>query len=996
MHPAYSQTVARTVQRISTLHRITQRPHCFPILGLGACLLLAVAAVPGAHAQSTAPAQGTTPAAKPADKEVQKLSEFVVTAEKPYTDRNVDIPRTVNDVQAYNIITKEDIESANPIDMNSYLKEDLLQSSANSENAQVQPQAGSVDGTRFSEANLRGMGSTGTLVLINGRRAAPTVRGATVGQADLNTIPMSAVEKIVVLSGSASAIYGGEAAGGVINVILKKNYQGGELSVSYGNPFKGYSPARTVDLTYGLSLGSKTHVLFTGNYNDRIPLHVRDRAYIKEYERQSMLNAPNGAFSATASRWNATAPFPGDTPNISLNPATVNGYVNPSTSSLVLKNGTSLNSTRTFVAKGASPGQNLSGLLANAGQINFNLPNTIYRGGLAAPLGAHPLSRSYRVAIDQEVTSRFSAFLEAGYSLSGSDNYSDPFTATAFAVPGNSPVNPFQQNVFVNFPRKIAVPNYSASKAYNVSTGFVTNLGREWRGVGTYTWSQSIFDQVGSIADTTTLTNLLNSGAVNPFVDTLAFPVALPLGLRDYSGDTTINTVDMHASGPVPFFFSLKPKLTLGFEHRKEGRANNLTSRRWDVDTARDDDVINFGVARTTDSLFGETTTQLVGPEKSIPLLHAFDVQLALRKERVVDGIGTNSGTFFPHDSSRAPTFSGPVGYHVETKRNQSTDMIGFKYQPFRSLIFRGSLAGALVTPSLSQLTGGSAPSTQTIDDVTLGRSYVVDRQTGGNPKLKSTNSTTRTAGLIWQPSVGFLKGFRFDFERWDIEQKDVVATLTAQSMLDAEGTPVAAGRIIRDPNTKMVTFIDLSAVNFAKNVSSGYDVSGEYRWKNTAIGSFQVKAAMVRTLTFDKSNNQGQVLSYLGFVNQGAIPIKYKANGSVNWRKQAWTATWSTNYYGPYKENGAPGDPVGANDAYTAIGRTNVRSQIVHRISGSYTFGRKTEGLRVMSDMTVTAGINNLFDAQPAYDTFFSTFISSTFVPKYGREWWVRIKKPF
>jgi len=127
-----------------------------------------------------------------------------------------------------------------------------------------------------------------------------------------------------------------------------------------------------------------------------------------------------------------------------------------------------------------------------------------------------------------------------------------------------------------------------------------------------------------------------------------------------------------------------------------------------------------------------------------------------------------------------------------------------------------------------------------------------------------------------------------------------------------------------------------------------------------------------------------------------GGYPTRYKANGSAGWRNQNWTATWSTAYYGPYKENGAPGDPGGANDAYTAIGRRNVRSQITHNISGAYAFGRRTDKLSLLSDLNVAVGINNVFNAEPADDPFFSTFIASTFIPKYGREWWLRVTKEF
>ncbi|RZJ83381.1 MAG: TonB-dependent receptor, partial [Massilia sp.] len=75
-----------------------------------------------------------------------------------------------------------------------------------------------------SSANLRGQGADSTLVLLNGRRIA--THGMKGSAVDLNSIPMAAVDRVEVLKDGASAIYGTDAIGGVINFILKKNYKG--------------------------------------------------------------------------------------------------------------------------------------------------------------------------------------------------------------------------------------------------------------------------------------------------------------------------------------------------------------------------------------------------------------------------------------------------------------------------------------------------------------------------------------------------------------------------------------------------------------------------------------------------------------------------------------------------------------------------------------------------------------------------------------------------
>jgi iron complex outermembrane receptor protein len=86
---------------------------------------------------------------------------------------------------------------------------------------------------------MRGLGVDTTLVLINGRRAPPSATSATLNAFDLNTIPLTAVERIEVLSDSASAIYGADAIGGVVNIILRKNIESPEIRLHYGGAAGG-------------------------------------------------------------------------------------------------------------------------------------------------------------------------------------------------------------------------------------------------------------------------------------------------------------------------------------------------------------------------------------------------------------------------------------------------------------------------------------------------------------------------------------------------------------------------------------------------------------------------------------------------------------------------------------------------------------------------------------------------------------------------------------
>lgn len=108
---------------------------------------------------------------------------------------------------------------------------DVLRDSTFSSFGNFRPQSGS-SAQALADIDLRGLGSSRTLVLIDGRRAP---KAPFSGQsADLNAVPIAAVERIEILSDGASAVYGSDAIGGVVNIILRKDFNGAELRIGTG------------------------------------------------------------------------------------------------------------------------------------------------------------------------------------------------------------------------------------------------------------------------------------------------------------------------------------------------------------------------------------------------------------------------------------------------------------------------------------------------------------------------------------------------------------------------------------------------------------------------------------------------------------------------------------------------------------------------------------------------------------------------------------------
>lgn len=97
-------------------------------------------------------------------------------------------------------------------------------------------------------ASIHDIGPSYTLVLLNGRRIAPTGSGSTI---NLNAIPMSAIERVEILTDGASALYGSDAIAGVVNFVLKRNRQGGEVTVQADVPLEGGGESANASISYG-------------------------------------------------------------------------------------------------------------------------------------------------------------------------------------------------------------------------------------------------------------------------------------------------------------------------------------------------------------------------------------------------------------------------------------------------------------------------------------------------------------------------------------------------------------------------------------------------------------------------------------------------------------------------------------------------------------------------------------------------------------------------
>src|SRR4029079_7506440 len=180
---------------------------------LSSAVRLALSLGVAATAGTLGTAQAQTAADTSPDQRSQSLETIVVTGSNI---RRVDI-ETANPIVT---IDKAAIQQSGKVTLG-----DLVQDLPAVTGPVTNPRVNNGGGTGASTISLRGLGSARTLVLVNGHR---------INNGDVNSIPANAIERIEVLTDGASSVYGSDAVGGVVNFILRSNYQGAEFSADYG------------------------------------------------------------------------------------------------------------------------------------------------------------------------------------------------------------------------------------------------------------------------------------------------------------------------------------------------------------------------------------------------------------------------------------------------------------------------------------------------------------------------------------------------------------------------------------------------------------------------------------------------------------------------------------------------------------------------------------------------------------------------------------------
>ncbi len=776
-----------------------------------------------------------------------------------------------------------------------------------------------------SAANLGGLGAGNTLILVNGRRVAGAA-GIEDGFANLNGIPLSAVERVEISIGGASAIYGADAIGGVINFILRKDFVGSTLTVQHEESSNDADNSR-ISLFSGYSWASG-NISGTLDYSRRKPINNYKSGYVTQNYASYY-----GGDTSFDTRMFSRGLQPGviDQSYYSFDPPDYN---------------------QRYVARGLTVRPGLTG--------RPSLNDFITVGAEALPdfvpelAGPEADAISGTLNYEQKLTSKLTAFGNALYSRS--ENEQDILYAEGLRVqlaPGQA-YNPFPAFYFDRFtPGPLVAYNPQAEvEAGELPTGRISNTATQWN-LNLGLRYQINADTKAELFYTTSKSETSGQSPLLGSVVDLVRDATAPNGVSCYNFQLAQNqlngtdremlqavfdrqclaltssdprlafnpwksTADGGGSSVADFYYI---PITEQRSTRTENWEARLTGALWSLpagkifyavgaEMAGDDTNSKEVRVRTINPVtsdrhayFAELTVPIFGEGFNYPGVRSLLVSLAARRDSyTTEGpIGT---------VNNVPYSQGGQLLYAENTFANTTPAIGLRWEPFQGLALRARWTEGFKAPPYTQLfnpTGNQLYTTVISNDplytcttdCVRPNSYVVPAVVAPNPDLDPQVSTQYTLGLNWRPE-GVLKGLTLDVAynatKIDSEYanpRDLQTFLTQREILQlSQFYP-------RDANGKII-----EARNYTFNIigsqyaSIAYELS--YLWP-TRWGTFEPK---INVLDNIKAQRQAfanrEPISALGFL-QG--PDDYKVVGSVGWYYHDLSAAlWA--YYTPEYTN--------------------------------------------------------------------------------------------
>ncbi|RSU82157.1 TonB-dependent receptor [Sphingomonas koreensis] len=729
-----------------------------------------------------------------------------------------------------------------------------------------------------SGANLRGLGSDATLTLINGRRVAGA--GGQAEFTDISMIPLAAVERIEVLTDGASAIYGSDAVGGVINVILRKTFKGGETRFYSGVPTQGGASEIQLGQVVGTAWEGG-HMLVAYEYSRRERLTAAQRDYTRTADLRSL----------GGSDWRSFLSNPGTILGFSSTGALVPLYAVPSG-----QNG------RNLTPGDFRPGANLENFREHAD----TLPRQERHSGYAT--------------IEQELSDKVRLFAEGRYGRRDFSFNGQASTAILQVLPNNpyfvSPTGAPFTLVGYSFARELGpIRQRGRIEAWNAAAGLTMDAFDDWqidahgsysaersrlRG-SNYVQSHYLNEALGTRPDDpSTAFSTTTHGFFNPFgdgaVNSRAILDFIGQGWTATRLDSRVASATLKADGTLFELSGGRVRLAIGGTYRHdqfERDGENFTSDP----IPRPFNRTNAG--RSVTAGFAELAIPVFGEGNVRPGLRRLTLSAAVRHERYSDfGDTTNP-------------------------------KLGLVWEPAEGLTLRGSYGTSFRAPAIRELRDPLTVSYSPLRDID-GKTLSVMTLFGGNPDLKPETARSLTLGLRYSPPDA--KRWRFELGYFETHFRDRIERPAADNITQALTNPVFAPYVRRvDPVGSAAdrallldylnhpgsllppsfyppeffrAILDARLVNSTRLTVRGIDfaVNGGF-----AAGGGEVSLALSASHMIDYQRQITPLAAAIEQVGTLADPPSWRGRASASFDRSSWGASTTLNYTNSYLEDGQP-----------------------------------------------------------------------------------------
>ena len=879
--------------------------------------------------------------------------------------------------------------------------------------AATNPQVNNGGGTGESNVELRGLGAQRTLVLLNGRRINILGANGTTSAVDINMLPINMIERVEVLKEGAGAVYGSDAIAGVVNFITKKNYDGAEVNVEYGQTGESDGERQSASLTLG-STSDRMSVVFGVNYNKQDPVSAADRPFAANALYLYGGNVSVGGSSRTPrGRIGLSDYMPDPTDPDEVVPV-------PGTPAALFPTCTSV--SRNEGATGSTVDPSNYHCFTGADAYNYQPFNLLIT----------PTERtSMFTMLNYKISDEIEAYGEVVYNRtrSGFQLASLPFDANAddIVISANNAYNPFGYDfggvdgLNPNFLTRLEA---LGNRRSDVDTDSILgNVGV--RGdIGDTTWQWDLGAQLGRMNQDQNVSGYLlkpqlqnalgASYEISPGVfgcGTAAAPIA---------NCTPINFFNLSDPAQIQALRDISTNYRSDYNYDSTGFALNTNGELFDTGAGAvlmavgaeyreqkgvfETDVLTRGEAPLYLSclLAQETCTGNSSAKYNVREVYTEFFVPILKDLPGVQALNVTAGVRYSD-------------YSIDTIGDDTNAQFKVEYRPVSDLLVRGSYAQVFRAPTILDLSKAPSQDSPTFSDPCtnltpaalaaspgLQRACVGVPTTGdfsqpqsqitgliiGSPDLKPETGDVTTFGVVYDPN--FVEGLSLTVDYWKYKIEDLITPLDPNFAVEqCVDTGTYCELMFRypstSPNAGEFQVFQEPIVNLGVLETDGIDFGVKYSLRDTPAGSFNVTLDVTRINSYENTPSPGAAAVEIAgtFDRQFGNYAKWRGLMGVGWAMGGFDGLLSLRYIHSLKI-------IGPDGGLTDEPPLNI---------GSMTYIDATVGYTFPTDTKIQVGGINLADKQPPILFQNNVINANTDVSTYdllGRRWYVGVSQKF